>query len=70
MCKEYFLLYLYPMAATTENRITRTYSFTFNELGDKEKYHAYAKRKGTNLAHLLKMLLAADVATASTPPRP
>ena len=54
------------MAATTENRITRTYSFTFDELGDKEKYHAYAKRKGTNLANLLKMLLAADVAASST----
>ena len=57
------------MAATRETRVTRAYSFTFDELGDKEKYHAHAKRKGTNLANLIKMLLAADVA-ASSPPKP
>ena len=61
------------MEGTTENRITRTYSFTFDELGEKEKYHAYAKRRGTNLANLIKMLLAADLAAhpapATGPPR-
>ena len=55
------------MAATRDTRISRGYSFTFDEEGEKELYHAYAKRRGTNLANLIKMLLAADLAAHPAP---
>lgn len=55
------------MAATKENRVSRGYSFTFDEEGDKEKYHAHAKRKGMNLAVLIKALLAADLNPPAKP---
>lgn len=58
--KEYSV-YFCVMDATRENRIKRSYSFTFDSEADKAKYHDLAERRGTNLANLIKMLLAADL---------
>ncbi|GAB3303519.1 hypothetical protein [Hymenobacter tenuis] len=58
------------MAATRDTRISRGYSFTFDEEGDKEKYHQHAKRRGLNLAALIKHLLAEDMAKLPAPPIP
>lgn len=49
------------MAATRDTRISRSYSFSFDEEGDKGKYHEHAKRRGLTLAGLIKHLLAEDV---------
>lgn len=51
------------MAATRDTRISRGYSFTFDEEGDKEKYHQHAKQRGLTLASLIKHLLAEDLRT-------
>ena len=59
--------YFCGMTATRQNRIARAYTFTFDSEADKEAAHAYAKRRGTNLANLLKMLLAADLAAHPAP---
>jgi hypothetical protein len=53
--------YFCGMTASRENRIARSYSFTFDNEGDKADYHALAERRGTNLANLIKMLLKADL---------
>ena len=53
------------MADKTATRITRSYTFTFDEPGDKARYAAHARRQGRTLAGLIKYLLASDAA-----PRP
>lgn len=58
--KEYSV-YFCGMDATRENRIKRSYSFTFDTEADKATYHKLAERRGTNLANLIKMLLVAEL---------
>ena len=56
------------MADKTATRMTRAYTFTFDEDGDKAQYSALAKRQGRTLAGLIKYLLAADMAAHPVPP--
>lgn len=51
------------MAAKLDTRMSRAYSFTFDEDGDKERFHKQAKRQGRTLAGLIKYLLERDAAT-------
>jgi hypothetical protein len=68
MCTEHanmctaFVSYFCGMTATRQNRTARAYTFTFDSEAEKEAAHAHAKRRGTNLANLLKMLLTSDMA--------
>lgn len=48
--------------STSEAQSKRTVSVTFASTVEKAAMQAHAKRRGTTLAGLLKMLLAADVA--------
>ena len=57
------------MTDKTATRITRSYTFTFDEDGDKARCAALAKSQGRTLAVLIKHLLAANVA-ASSPAKP
>ena len=54
------------MTDKTATRITRSYTFTFDEDGDKARCAALAKSQGRTLAGLIKHLLAANVAASST----
>lgn len=73
MCTEHtsmctaFVSYFCGMTATRQNRTARAYTFTFDSEAEKEAAHAHAKRRGTNLANLLKMLLASDIAANTAP---
>lgn len=49
------------MADKMTSRMSRAYSFTFDEDGDKQRFSAHAKKQGRTLAGLIKYLLAADV---------
>ena len=55
------------MADKTATRITRSYTFTFDEDGDKARLSAHAKKQGRTLAGLIKYLLAADLAAHPVP---
>lgn len=48
------------MAAKTDTRISRGYSFTFDEDGEKKRYSDHAKTEGRTLAGLIKYLLKAS----------
>ena len=50
------------MADKTVTRMARSYTFTFDEAGDKQRYQAHAKKQGRTLAGLIKHLLTTDAA--------
>ena len=58
-----------PITAT-EPQSMRSTPVTWHSVTEKKLMQAYAQRRGNSLAGLLRMLLAADVAASSTPPRP
>lgn len=64
--KEYSV-YFCGMSATRDNRIARSYSFTFDKEADKATYHELAERLGTNLSNLIKMLLKSEL--EKSPPK-
>lgn len=49
---------------TTESQVQRTATVTFTTVAEKQAAQSHAARKGQSLAGLLKLLLAADMATA------
>ena len=60
-------MYFCCMADKTATRMTRAYTFTFDEDGDKQQFAALAKRQNRTLAGLIKHLLAADIAAHPAP---
>ena len=52
---------------TTEPQSKRSVQITFGTVAEKGQMQAHAKRRGASLAGLLKMLLAADLATHPAP---
>ena len=58
------------MSDKTVTRASRAYTFTFDEEGEKELYHAHAAAKGRTLAGLIKYLLALDAGKLPASPGP
>lgn len=52
---------------TSEPQSKRSIQVTFSTVAEKSEMQAHAKRRGASLAGLLKMLLAADVASLPSP---
>lgn len=45
------------MAGKTDTRVSRSFTFSFDEDGDKARYHLLAKAENRSLASLVKHLL-------------
>jgi hypothetical protein len=56
VCKA-FTLYFCGMAGKTDTRVPRSFTFSFDEDGDKARYHLLAKAESRSLASLIKHLL-------------